>query len=112
MASPICLVTAATRRSKAAPSDNSTVGVGTLPGRPAMSVLNASCPADSCPTVLCAQPIGARCSVTEVVVIAVFLSWWPAACFPTAAAGRRPPHQVVGDFGVIGGSGGAVFHHR
>src|SRR6476469_2737097 len=52
-----------------APWGSWTVGVGTLPGRPVMSVLNASCPADAPPTVLCAGPVGAWCSVTEVAVI-------------------------------------------
>jgi len=33
-------------------------GVATLPGRSVMSVLNASCPAGSCPIVLCAQSVG------------------------------------------------------
>jgi hypothetical protein len=42
-----------------------------------MSVLNASCPAGSRPTSHCERPVGESISVAEVMVIVVFLSWWP-----------------------------------
>jgi hypothetical protein len=46
---------------------------GNAAGRPVMSMLNPSCPADSRPTPLYALPVGESCSVAEVVVIEVFL---------------------------------------
>jgi hypothetical protein len=47
-----------------------------------MSVLNSSCPAESCPTVSGSQPVGTWCSV-----IVVFLCWEPAR----SAASFGPP---------------------
>src|SRR5690349_22885752 len=38
----------------------------------------ASCPAESCATVLCAQKVGASSAVPEILVIVVVLSWWAA----------------------------------